>query len=192
MGLSPSMEVEAKYRVPDHNALESRLRQLPAQFLHKERHRDTYLRHPCRDFKATDEALRIRVVDGKPWVTYKGPRREGAMKIRPEIELPLGESDLDAWLRIWNALGFHEVATVVKNRRTFQFSTRTSSSDSDPLLIAIDSVENVGDFAEIERVVNSEQEIEQARSDIERLAHWLGLDHLERRSYLALLLDRSP
>ena len=50
---------------------------------------DCYFSHPARDFAQTDEALRIRQVDGQSLVTYKGPKIDRETKTRHEIELAL-------------------------------------------------------------------------------------------------------
>ena len=84
-----SMEAECKFRVSNVDETRASLERVGAVFLKREEHRDTYLRHPCRDFRSTDEALRIREIDGQPFITYKGPRLAGPIKIRPEIELPM-------------------------------------------------------------------------------------------------------
>lgn len=178
------MEVEAKYRVPNTSALEKALANAGARFLNRENHKDTYLRHPCRDFRVTDEALRIRVVDGQPWITYKGPRLAGPVKVRPEFELMLVANELPSWLTIWASLGFEPVATVTKSRSTFEHSI-----DNRPILVAIDSVDGLGDFAEIERVIDSEDHIEQAKSDVNAIARQLMLGNCETRSYLAMFLE---
>jgi adenylate cyclase class 2 len=184
MAQTHPMEVEAKYRVPNTSALEQAIENAGARFLNREEHKDTYLRHPCRDFRATDEALRIRVVDGTPWITYKGPRLAGPVKVRPEFELTLGADNLQSWLTIWASLGFEPVATVAKSRRIFEYSI-----DNRPILVSIDSVEGLGDFAEIERVIESEDHIEQAKSDVNAVAGQLELRDLETRSYLAMVLE---
>jgi adenylate cyclase class 2 len=178
------MEVEAKYCVSNTSDLEQALANAGARFLNREDHRDTYLRHPCRDFRATDEALRIRVVDGQPWITYKGPRLPGLVKVRPEFELTLGAKDLPSWLTIWDSLGFEPIATVAKSRRTFEYFI-----DNRPILVSIDSVESLGYFAEIERVIESQDHIEQAKSDVNAVASQLELRNLETRSYLAMVME---
>lgn len=184
MGRIPPMEVEAKYRVADATLLEKKLENLGAQFLSQEKHRDTYLRHPCRDFRITEEALRLRWVDGKPWITYKGPRQPGPVKVRPETELELGTADDASWLALWQALGFEPVASVVKLRRTYQMQTETR-----PLRVALDAVDGIGNFAEIERVCDSEKDVELAKSDIAAIAYRLGFKDSESKSYLSLVLD---
>lgn len=178
------MEVEGKYRVQDANRLEALLAECGAEFDREEVHCDTYLRHPCRDFRVTDEALRVRKVNGEPWLTYKGPRCEGSLKVRPEIELPLSSEHLEPWMEIWRSLGFERVHEVSKRRRVFRWSQAGRS-----LTVTVDHVDRLGTFAEIERIVHSEDEMAAARSDIETLSLRLGLDQVEKRSYLSMVLE---
>jgi adenylate cyclase, class 2 len=56
------IEVEQKYHVGDVSELERQLSRLGAKEEAVEQHRDTYYRHPARDFAQTREALRIRRV----------------------------------------------------------------------------------------------------------------------------------
>jgi adenylate cyclase class 2 len=180
------LEAECKFRVENASHLEAKLAGIQAKFVAREHHCDTYLRHPARDFRVTDEALRIREIDGQPHVTYKGPRQPGPIKIRPEIELPLGPNTAAPWLQIWEHLGFQVAAKVEKHRDVYQVEQEGRS-----LTVTIDRVEKLGVFAEIERVVDSSEEAEAAQRDILALAERLGLDRIERRSYLGLLLEKS-
>jgi len=59
------IEIEGKYRVDDPIELLAKLDRLQAQELQCESHEDHYLRHPARDFKITDEALRMRRVNDR-------------------------------------------------------------------------------------------------------------------------------
>jgi predicted adenylyl cyclase CyaB len=106
------------------------------------------------------------------------------VKVRPEFELMLRANDLPSWLMIWAFLGFKPVATVAKSRRIFELAI-----DNRPILVSIDSVESLGDFAEIERVIDSPDHIEQAKSDVNAVASQLVLGNLETRSYLAMVLE---
>ena len=65
--------------------------------------------------------MRIREINGAPFVTYKGPRLSGPIKIRPEIELPLAEGTLADWFKIWQSLGFTIALAVRKQRDIFQY-----------------------------------------------------------------------
>jgi adenylate cyclase, class 2 len=179
------MEIEGKFRVANAEVLRQRLAEIAALELTTEQHTDTYLKHPIRDFRITDEALRMRCVDGMYWVTYKGPRREGHLKVRPEIELPLQPGTESEWFRIWQSLGFEQVTSVSKSRQSYRVE-----ANGRPVTVTIDSVDGIGCFSEIERVVQSEAELETARADIDQVALRLGLDCVEKRSYLSMVLER--
>lgn len=180
---SNPLEAECKYRVDRLDETRLGLEQIAAQFVRQETHCDTYLRHPSRDFRSTDEALRIREIDGKPFVTYKGKRREGPIKIRPEIELPLVEGTVEDWLTIWSHLGFSIASQVKKTRDVYllEFKSR-------PTHVTLDHVESLGYFVEIEQILHHADEIAIAQTDIQELAHQLKLTQVETRSYLGMLL----
>lgn len=180
------LEAECKFRVSDIAYVKQNISSAGGEFLRRELHRDTYLRHPSRDFRQTDEALRIREINGEPWVTYKGPRLAGPIKIRPEIELPLAPKTVEQWLQIWTSLGFVIAASVEKEREIYR-----CTFESRELTVTLDSVTDLGEFAEVERVLDSAEEIQQAQSDILELAKKLGLKEIERKSYLGLLLQKS-
>lgn len=182
MGNEP-LEAECKFRVDDAGLLEARLASVQATFIGTEHHCDTYLRHPSRDFRQTDEALRIREIDGEPHITYKGPREPGPIKIRPEIELPLVPNTAESWIQIWGHLGFQIAAKVEKHRSIYEVIY-----EGRKLTVTIDRVNHLGVFAEIERVLASREDVELAQRDILALAEQLGLHAIERRSYLGLLL----
>ena len=180
---STPMEAECKFRVHDAASTRERLNEIGAAFVRKEEHCDTYLRHPSRDFRETDEALRIREVDGNPFITYKGPRLAGPIKIRPEIELPLMPGTGDDWLKIWGQLGFMVALKVPKTRELYILEHHHRS-----VTITLDHIDSLGYFAEVERIVNGSSEIEEAQSDIREVGELLGLRDVEHRSYLGMLL----
>ncbi len=73
------------------------------------------------------------------------------------------------------ALGFREVATVRKSRRTavIKWQGRTFHID-------LDDVEPLGAFVELETVVAA-ADVDVARQDLDALAHEFGLSGGERR-----------
>ena len=180
-----SMEAECKFRVSNADETRACLERVGAVFLKREEHRDTYLRHPSRDFRSTDEALRIREIDGEPFITYKGPRLAGPIKIRPEIELPMVSGTVEDWLQIWGHLGFVVALTVPKSREIY-----TLERHSRRVTITLDQVESLGYFAEIERIIFNKEEIELAQQDIQEIGRLLSLSEVEPRSYLGLLLAK--
>lgn len=180
------IEIEGKYSVDDQASLLAKLASLGATERPAEIHEDHYMRHPARDFRITDEALRLRRVNGRWFITYKGPRREGPLKTRPELELPLVDGTSDDWKRIWENLGFEPVAVVSKTRRLFDLSSYHPG-----MLVTLDFVSNIGTFAEVECVVHSAEDLSIAQQAIESAAKNLGLSFHERRSYLSMVLEQQ-
>ncbi len=180
------LEAECKFVAPDPERTRARIIELGGVFQKMEQHVDTYLRHPCRDFRATDEALRIRQIDDESFVTYKGKRLDGPIKIRPEIELPLTENTTDSWLQIWENLGFEKLKQVKKTRESFQLDR-----SSGLITVTLDRVSGLGHFVEIERVLSDKSQIEAAQREILGLAEELYLGTIEKRSYLSMILGQT-
>jgi adenylate cyclase class 2 len=180
------LEVEIKFRVESISALTGGLASLGARAGEQVTQVDQYFAHPSRDFGQTDEALRVRRIGERNLVTYKGPKIDAATKTRREIELPLehGETAAKHFGELLVALGFRPVATVRKERTTHALAWQ-----SRPIEIAIDRVDDLGTFVEIETAAR-EAELEAARDAVLSLAHELGLEAGERRSYLEMLLER--
>ncbi|ASJ00578.1 class IV adenylate cyclase [Thermococcus gorgonarius] len=155
------------------------------KLLRREYHEDTYFQHPCRDFSKTDEALRIRVkrFNGhfEAFMTYKGPKLDRESKTRKEIEVEL--TDPDKYAEILERLGFVEVLTITKVREKYYVEKG--------VVIALDEVENIGKFIEIETLVEDQEKIEEAVEHLRAILEELGVKHFERRSYLELLMERS-
>src|SRR5438067_687125 len=86
-------EVEQKHRVTNTDELLARLSGRGVIVGEAIEQLDQYFAHPCRDFAKTDEALRIRTVGDKSFVTYKGPKLDTTTKTRHELELPLDPQD---------------------------------------------------------------------------------------------------
>ena len=148
---------------------------------------DTYYAHPVRDFAATDEALRIRRVGDNNWMTYKGPKIDSTTKTRLELELPIaaGSDGARRGDEIWQALGFCRVGEVSKQRKIYKLNRAGRQCE-----LALDVVEALGSFVELEIVVAELSELDQAREVIADLAAELALSGIERRGYLELLLAR--
>jgi len=180
-------EVEQKHRVTDEAALVARLRERGGNLERPIEQSDQYFAHPCRDFAKTDEALRVRVVGDKSFVTYKGPKLDKATKTRREIELPLDPADHDGsqFASLLAALGFIPVTVVRKRRSTFRIVVDGFDVDG-----ALDELDGLGCFVELELQANDEG-LEAAKRIIAKLAADLNLGPSERRSYLEMLLEKN-
>ncbi|QEG43728.1 CYTH domain protein [Roseimaritima ulvae] len=180
-------EVELKFAVAEPGKLRQRVLDLGGTAVGVvEQHCDTYYAHPCRDFKQTTEALRIRSVDGHYHITYKGPKRAGVVKTRQELEWSLGADDPDGenMSTLLVSLGFQPVATVTKHRETLELHRQGQD-----LKVTFDEVAGVGSYSEIEAIAEQESQIAAAREAILQFAEELGLTAPEPRSYLNLLLN---
>lgn len=175
-----SYEIEAKAQVDDASIVESRVRQSGGYLIGEKKQVDIYLSHPCRDMMAADEALRLRLEGGACVVTFKGARMKGSLKSREELEFSVG--DWEKALEVFKRLGFKPGAKVCKVRREYRLLGAN---------VAIDKVEGLGNFVEIEasRIGN---EMERSAL-VERVANLIGVDkdRLTTKSYVELLESRS-
>ncbi len=175
-------EVEVKVRA-DHETVRSHLSELGADSVGTVTQVDTYFDAPHREFVETDEALRIRREteddETNARLTYKGPLVEAESKTREEVEAAVANGD-DV-RAILESLGFSPAATVRKERERFQHGEFT---------ITLDSVDDVGEFVEVETHAESEDVVETGREAAFDVLRNLDLDPDEqiRTSYLGLLL----
>ena len=178
------LEVEMKYAGADFSALERQLRAWGAVEEPTRTDADHYFNAPDRDFAATDEALRLRRIGERNFVTYKGPKRDQQTKTRTEIEVPIapGDTAADDFSRLLVHLGYRPVAVVRKTRRLFHLQRNGFALEA-----TLDDVDGVGRFAELE-IQAPEEQFEAARKVLLQAAAELGLTSGERRSYLELLL----
>ncbi|NOZ58622.1 MAG: class IV adenylate cyclase [Euryarchaeota archaeon] len=171
------LEVEIKARVASLREVEERLRQRGARYLGEEEQMDAYFAHPCRDFAATDEALRLRRAGGRVTLTYKGRKLDAVTKTREEVSLAV--ESYQAAREILTKLGFEEVALVKKLRRSYRLGE---------YLVELDSVAELGSFVEVEKKAE-EYSPEELVAFLSSLG--IGREAVERRSYLELLLGEG-
>lgn len=172
------IEVELKFRVDSLQKVKERLISLGARLLRSGEEVDIYLQHPCRDFGRTDEALRVRFLNDKVTLTYKGPRYYSAGKARVESNVVV-EGDVVELLR---NLGFKEFARLEKRREVYLL---------EEFAVYLDEVKGLGNFVEVELVVSNEGLIEEAAGRILELAPRLDLskDNIVGKTYLELFLS---
>jgi adenylate cyclase class 2 len=181
------LEVEIKFPVADLATLPRVLHELGARGPAAAEEVDCYFNSPDRDFARTDEALRLRRVGKKTFLTYKGPKRDATTKTRTEIEVPLepGPSAAEAASALLTSLGYRPVAVVRKKRVSYELTWQEL-----PTVVSLDTVDGVGTYVELEALVPDERAA-LARAAVEGLAVRLGLEGSERRSYLELWLEKN-
>lgn len=179
------LEAEVKLALShdDEVLLRARLAALGATVIGTHEQADSYLAHPLRDFRQTDEALRLRLDDGALRVTYKGPKLDPPRKTREEIEFALA-TDLATASTLFERLGFRPAATVRKLRAEWRIATLHDA------VVSIDEVLDLGTFCELEVATES---VAEGRAALAELQERLGLSHLAPipDSYLELLARRA-
>jgi adenylate cyclase class 2 len=180
------LEIEQKFANADFAAIEKRLAEWNARRGEEHTEADHYYNAPDRDFARTDEAFRLRRIGSANFLTYKGPKHPGAVKVRTELEIPLrdGEEAAQQFMQLLAHLGYRAVAVVRKRRQVYHLERGGFT-----LTVCLDEVEKLGRFAEVE-IVAADEQLESARSVLADTAAALELTNLEQRSYLNLLLGK--
>jgi adenylate cyclase class 2 len=174
------IEVEVKARAREDTA--EKIRALGAVLVAVENHHDLYFNSPQRDFKKTDEALRIRIKEEGPRLTYKGPKLDGETKSRKELTVKI--DDLVQMRGILESLGFVLSAEVKKRRTKYSYGRA---------IFALDEVEGLGSFLEIEAQIDAQgiDDFAAQKNLVQSLLRQLDLGESIRSSYLELLEERS-
>ncbi|MFK7788195.1 MAG: class IV adenylate cyclase [Phycisphaeraceae bacterium] len=173
-----AVEIEAKMRLHNPDALIARLEELGATLKDKLSETNSYFDTPLGSLKSTDQGLRTRVEvanAGSPdqtittRITHKGPRTMGQLKSRLESELDV-DNARDAAVLL-GALGYQHVLSFEKRRVRYLL---------DDCLVELDELPVIGRFVEIEG--NSEAAVIAVR---EKLG--LADEPIIRSSYIAML-----
>lgn len=100
---------------------------------------DIYCSHPKRNFKKTQEALRIRKSNQQRYtITYKKPISSRLTKTRREYNVEVKEiEDIEKLSQILEALGFKPVEKIVKSREIWRLKHA---------IINLDNVSSLGRF----------------------------------------------
>jgi adenylate cyclase class 2 len=135
-------EIEAKFRVEDREALEAGLRALGAAAGDLEEEVNLLLDDDVMSLRIGGRALRVRTVNGRGLLTFKGPASfEGGVKSR--LELESGVEAPENVLALLDALGYRPRFRYEKRRTTWRFA------DPARPLVVVDETP-LGLFAEIE------------------------------------------
>jgi adenylate cyclase class 2 len=134
------LEEEIKIPVQGFDEIRQRLRAGDWQCTEEAlREQNILVDRPDGELRSRGRALRLRQHGERTILTLKGRARyEGAVKIRPELEVEL--SSLDTMAEILESLGFSPVVRYEKDREIWQKRGLTVTLDHTP----------IGDFVEIE------------------------------------------
>lgn len=189
------IEIEIKLRLADPAAMREQLSVVGASPLGAVLENNTYFDAPDARLRRSDCGLRIRTmrpVGGtvksktgpshaaplRAVLTYKGPRRDGELKVRTEEEMTIGSPDTAQ--AILAALDYYPTLSFQKRRESFRLGEAR---------IELDELPALGFFLEIE--ADDEETVQTARKA-------LGLDDEPTitKNYIEMvaehLADKSP
>lgn len=181
-------EYEVKVSVDDLNAVELKLSNLGAELVGYREEQDYYIDiTPCTGSMPFDSALRVRIAKDvinntvRAELTFKGPReRHEFAKIRPEITVAI--DDAEKMLEIFKALGFKTLAVISKKRKVYRYGN---------CRINLDEVDGLGNFIEIEYLIDKEQNVD-LLGDVLKVLEKLEIPkNFVKKSYLELILAKS-
>lgn len=170
------LEIEIKSKCNSLSEFEKKIISFGANFKETIDEEDIYFNHPSKDYRETGEAFRIRRMNHKYCVTYKGPKLSTKAKTRYEIET--GIENYSDFKTLLVKLGFVEAGIVKKKRTIYEYNS---------IEICLDDVKNLGQFVELEKLGDDNSTIE---NELFKLAEELGLNQFISRSYLSMLQNQ--
>lgn len=175
------IEIEIKAKITNPKIAFEKIQDIGGVYSHTEIQRDIYFNGESKDFKKTDEALRIREIpDGDDFInilTFKGPKLDSETKTRKEIEVSIDNKENMTDILI--NLGYKPSAIVNKVRRIFKYDEYT---------ITVDKLNELGYFIEIEFVAEDTENIDSIQEKIFEIFKKMDItEGFEKASYLELL-----
>ena len=158
------LEIEIKLKIDHLAPVRDRLVQLGATRIGERLETNIFFDTTDRSLLAADCGLRLRrhhdIQTGaeKLIVTFKGPRSEGPIKTREEIEVCV--DNLDSTMELLERLGYKSSLSFEKRRETWKL---------DKCLVELDTMPELGSFVEIECP---------AQNEVLKIRQKLGLDHV--------------
>ncbi len=151
-----NIEVEVRAKVNNFNEIKKALEKIGANFVNSKKQIDKIFgsaKFLDSEHKIIEGGLsaRIREVDGKRTLEFKEIVRE-----KGGIELNCEVSTIEIAEKMLKKLDFEEAFTIEKTRETYSYKD---------FEIALDNVEQLGSFIEIEKSINSEEGMEEARKE---------------------------
>lgn len=179
------VEVEVKITVHGPEDTRRRLEECGFSYAGTYREEDVYYNSVHYDLREHDKALRIRRVTdldtGKTHAEFncKGPKLDQVSVSRTELEMRLETPEILE--RILEELTFLPVPCAVRKTRFLYTRGRVSA--------ALDQVEGLGDYLELEIIGTGEEQRESCLEEIEAVMKEVGYEQKDtiRTSYLSLL-----
>lgn len=186
------VEVEIKLKIDSAESIENKLLNIGFKRGQTLQEIDYYYNGVDRDFKVSGEALRLRITEsldgsavvadrpGVPLIqmTYKGPKLDNVSMSRVEHQVNI--DDFETMQSILSSLGYKPVMPVIKLRRELV---------SEEMTACVDTVDGLGDYLELEIIVDNENQREEALTKISDVLNQIGysIGDTTTTSYLSML-----
>jgi adenylate cyclase, class 2 len=167
--VSPSREIEVKYRVADLAGLEAALVArglMPSTRLHQDDQAYAENGWSYGMDKRGVAFVRLRTENGRHLFTLKRPTDNELACLEYETEI----ADRDQMHEAIQHMGFYPTVRIVKTRRTARHGD---------LALCLDDVEHIGAYLELERVIGPGQSGEAVQAELDAFVRSLGVE-LER------------
>jgi adenylate cyclase class 2 len=192
------IEVEIKVEISNPETIRKKFKDNKGIYQISFIHEDTYFNMPSglRDFKETDEALRLRksIEFDKNhrekeraincYITYKGKKLDKSTKTREELDIKI--EDIESMKLLLKELGFQEIFNVKKERELYEFEYKKHH-----LEVLIDFIPILNRYyLEVEYLTNSTEKFNNIREVLFEFLSLFGFKKEEsiRKSYLELIL----
>ncbi len=194
------IEVEIKVKISNPEVIRKKFEENKGIYKISLLHEDTYFNMPkgLRDFKKTDEALRLRksIEFNKNdktreqtinhYIAYKGKKIDNSTKTREEIDIKI--EDIERMKTLLKELSFQEIFTVRKERELYEFDFKTYHIEA-----LIDYIPLLKQhFIEVEYLSDSYGKLDDFRKVLFNFLSLFGIKKEEsiRKSYLELIFDK--
>ncbi|MFX0004963.1 MAG: class IV adenylate cyclase [Candidatus Hodarchaeota archaeon] len=194
------IEVEIKVNIPDPELIREMFEDNNGVYKFSLLHEDIYFNMPkgLRDFRETDEALRLRKSvefnkNDKPkkqtinhFITYKGKKMDLTTKTRKELDIKI--ENTENMRLLLKDLGFQEIFTVKKERELYEFEFKNYYIEA--LIDYIPILDQY--FLEVEFLLDSAGKVEDSKEILFDFLDLFGIKKEEsiRKSYLELIFEK--
>ena len=181
------IECEIKLKIEDINTVKEKLLSLGFKECDSVTETDTYFDNEKNDIRLNDQALRIRETinhtNGNIFcqINFKDKKFDNNSMSRPEYESEVASAE--TILKILSCLGYSPVSPKVRKERIFL--------QEHSITACLDTVDGLGDFLELEVIVETEKQKDQELEKIAGLLDKIGYSIADTTttSYLSALQE---
>lgn len=177
--MSNLIELEASYHVENFEEILRKIKEKNYKFGYKVQKQDTYYTDKKLEFIKTKTCLRTRKTNNeKLELTFKPKTTDSTEKYgKKEVNIALDVKDLEDIKFILNGLGYDEYISFTKNRTVY-----TKNECGFEHNIMLDSIENVGNFIELEIIAHTEEEKEKLHDELDRFTSNFECEKLKEKT----------